>query len=204
MDVGDHTVWFNRVFSGTNQTVLVSGNWRSTGFGLPAAIGAKVAAPGRQVIALVGDGGMAQSLAEFSTAVRYRLPVTVVVVNNGYLAMEKDRMQMADMAYEVTSLTNPDFAKFAEICGGVGYRVEDSDELDRVLEEAVQCGEPVVVDVHTAAPVFQVCLIRSKKGKILQNSSPCRYSGRPNARGKGNAANGIKGISVSHSARTRA
>ena len=169
LDVGDHTVWFNRVFSGTNQTVLVSGNWRSTGFGLPAAIGAKVAAPGRQVIALVGDGGMAQSLAEFSTAVRYRLPVTVVVVNNGYLAMEKDRMQMADMAYEVTSLTNPDFAKFAEICGGVGYRVEDSDELDRVLEEAVQCGEPVVVDVLTAAPVFPGLLDQEqKKEKILQ------------------------------------
>ncbi|NLY88421.1 MAG: thiamine pyrophosphate-binding protein [Firmicutes bacterium] len=169
LDVGDHTVWFNRIFSGTNQTVLVSGNWRSTGFGLPAAIGAQVTAPGRQVIALVGDGGMAQSLAEFSTAVRYRLPVIVVVANNGYLAMEKDRMQLADMAYEVTSLTNPDFAKFAEICGGIGYRVEDSDELDRVLQEAVQCGEPAVVDVLTAAPVFPGLLDQEeKKEKILQ------------------------------------
>ena len=169
LDVGDHTVWFNRVFSGTNQTVLVSGNWRSTGFGLPAAIGAKVAAPGRQVIALVGDGGMAQSLAEFSTAVRYRLPVIVVVVNNGYLAMEKDRMQMANMAYEVTSLTNPDFARFAEICGGAGYRVEHSDDLDQVFEEAVQCGEPVVVDVLTAAPVFPGLLAQEeKKEEMLQ------------------------------------
>ncbi|NLW10161.1 MAG: thiamine pyrophosphate-binding protein [Firmicutes bacterium] len=169
LDVGDHTVWFNRIFSGTNQTVLASGNWRSTGFGLPAAIGAKVAAPGRQVIALVGDGGMAQSLAEFSTAVRYRLPVVVVVANNGYLAMEKGRMQLADMAYEATSLTNPDFARFAEICGGIGYRVEDSDELDRVLQEAVACGEPAVVDVLTAAPVFPGLLDQEeKKEKILQ------------------------------------
>jgi pyruvate dehydrogenase (quinone)/pyruvate oxidase len=169
LDTGDHTVWFNRIFSGTNQTVLVSGNWRSTGFGLPAAIAAKVAAPGRQVIALVGDGGMAQSLAEFSTAVRYRLPIIVVVVNNGYLAMEKDRMQLAGLAYETTSLTNPDFAGFAGICGGVGYRVEQSDDLERVFTETMQCGRPAVVDVLTAAPVFPGLLAQEeKKAEMFQ------------------------------------
>lgn len=154
LDVGDHTVWFNRIFSGTNQTVIISGNWRSTGFGLPAALAAKQAAPERQVVALVGDGGMAQSMAEFSTAVRYRLPVTIVVANNGYLAMEKGKMQLQQMDYEVTSLTNPDFAKFAEICGGKGYRVENAGELKNILTAAVNCGEPAIVDVITAAPVF--------------------------------------------------
>ena len=110
---------------------------------------------------------------EFSTAVRYRLPVVVVVANNGYLAMEKGRMQLADMAYEATSLTNPDFARFAEICGGIGYRVEDSDELDRVLQEAVACGEPAVVDVLTAAPVFPGLPDQEeKKEKSSKNYSP--------------------------------
>lgn len=154
LDVGDHTVWFNRIFSGTNQTVLISGNWRSTGFGLPAAVAAKQAAPERQVVALVGDGGMAQSMAEFSTAVRYRLPVTIVVVNNGYLAMEKDKMQLQQMNYETTALTNPDFAKYAGICGGMGYRVENAGKLAEILPEAMNCGLPAVVDVITAAPVF--------------------------------------------------
>ena len=131
LDVGDHTVWFNRIFSGTNQTVLVSGNWRSTGFGLPAAIAAKVAAPGRQVIALVGDGGMAQSLAEFSTAVRYRLPIIVVVVNNGYLTMEKDRMQQRVWPIK-PPLTSPDFAGFG-ICVALatGWASDDLERFSR-------------------------------------------------------------------------
>lgn len=133
LDTGDHTVWFNRLFSGSKQEVIFSGKWRSMGFGLPAALSAKIAKPDRQVVAIVGDGGLAQTLAEFSTAVRYNLPVTVVVVNNGYLAMEKDRMQLAGMNYETTSLTNPDFAKYAELCGGRGFRVETTEELSGTL-----------------------------------------------------------------------
>ncbi len=166
LDVGDHTVWFNRIFSGTNQTVLISGNWRSTGFGLPAALAAKQAAPERQVVALVGDGGMAQSMAEFSTAIHYKLPVTVVVANNGYWAMEKGRMELRQMNYKVTSLTNPDFAKFAEICGGKGYRVEHAGELKNTLSAALNCGEPAIVDVITAAPVFPGAADQEEKKRM--------------------------------------
>jgi pyruvate dehydrogenase (quinone)/pyruvate oxidase len=154
LDTGDHTVWFNRLFSGSKQEVLFSGKWRSMGFGLPAALSAKIAKPDRQVVALVGDGGLAQTLAEFSTAVRYNLPITVVVMNNGYLAMEKDRMQLAGMNYEATSLTNPDFAKYADLCGGKGFRVESTTELADALQAALDGSGPTLVDVLTAAPLF--------------------------------------------------
>lgn len=154
LDVGDHAVWFNRIFAGSGQDVLISGSWRTMGFGLPAALSAKIAEPRRQVVALVGDGGLSQLLAEFSTAVRYRLPITVVVVNNGYLAMEKGRMEIKQMAFEETSLTNPDFARFAEICGGKGYSVKNAEDLDGILREALDQNLPALVDVMTAAPVF--------------------------------------------------
>lgn len=147
LDVGDHTVWFNRIFIGTAQEVLISGSWRTMGFGLPAAISAKLAQPDRQVIALVGDGSLAMSLGEFLTAVRYHVPIMIVVMNNGYLAMEKDKMELKGMDPSLTALTNPDFAKFAEACGGKGFRVERPDDLENILREAVNSGHPALVDV---------------------------------------------------------
>lgn len=152
LDVGDHTVWFNRIFNGSAQEVLISGSWRTMGFGLPAAISAKLAQPDRQIFALVGDGSLAMSLGEFLTAVRYHVPITIAVMNNGYLAMEKDRMELEQMDPSLTSLTNPDFAKFAEACGGKGFRVERPDDLENVLREAVNSDQPALVDV-VASPV---------------------------------------------------
>ncbi|HEX3048942.1 MAG TPA: thiamine pyrophosphate-dependent enzyme, partial [Bacillota bacterium] len=150
----DHTIWFDRIFSGAEQEVIISGTWRTLGFGLPAAISAKLARPERQVVAVVGDGGFAQVLAEFLTAVRYQVPITVIVVNNGYLAMEKDRMEKQEMPVEVTGLTNPDFAKFAEICGGKGFKVGHPDELENVLKSAFQSQTPNIVEVITGSPKF--------------------------------------------------
>jgi pyruvate dehydrogenase (quinone)/pyruvate oxidase len=154
LDTGDHTVWFNRIFSGSSQEVIFSGKWRSMGFGIPAALSAQIAKPDRQVVAIVGDGGLAQTLAEFSTAVRYNLPITVVVMNNGYLAMEKDQMQLAGMNFEITALTNPDFAEYAELCGGRGFRVDSSEHLTDALRAALDSSTPSLVDVLTSAPIF--------------------------------------------------
>ena len=162
LDVGDHTVWFNRIFTGIAQEVLISGSWRTMGFGLPAAISANLAQPDRQVIALIGDGSLAMSLGEFLTAVRYHVPVTIVVMNNGYLAMEKDKMELKQMDPSLTSLTNPDFAKFAEACSGIGFRVERPDDLENVLREAVNSGQPALVDV-VASPVKFPGLERKKE-----------------------------------------
>ena len=154
LDVGDHTVWFNRLFSGTRQKILISGSWRAMGFGLPAALSVKLAAPDRQVIALVGDGGLAQSLADFSTAVRYQLPIKVIVFKNDWLAMERDRMELMALDYGVTRLHTPDFAAFARACGGKGYTIHDAAELDTILPSALHSPEPVIVQINTAAPIF--------------------------------------------------
>ncbi len=162
LDVGDHTVWFNRIFKGSDQKILTSGSWRTMGFGLPAAISAKLVHPERQVIALVGDGSLGMSLGEFLTAVRYQLPITVVVVNNGYLGMEKDEMELMQMDSALTTLTNPDFAKFAEACGGIGYRVEGAADLEAVLKEALNCSRPALVDVIASPVKFPG--VEAKKG----------------------------------------
>ena len=153
LDVGDHTVWFNRIFQGTHQDILISGSWRTMGFALPAALSAKLAQPKRQVIALTGDGGLAMNLADFITAVRYRLPIVVVVVNNGYLAMEKGKMEIKNLDSEVTSISNPDFAMFAQSCGGTGYRVERPGDLKAAINQAIESQQPAIVDVLTT-PVF--------------------------------------------------
>ncbi|HEX6989034.1 MAG TPA: thiamine pyrophosphate-binding protein, partial [Bacillota bacterium] len=89
LDVGDNTFWISTLFAaGSGQQLLISGHWRSMGFGLPAAIAAKLILPGRPAVAVVGDGGFAMTMAEFTTAVDLGLPVTIIVLNNGVLAEE--------------------------------------------------------------------------------------------------------------------
>lgn len=155
LDTGDHTLWFGRLFRPARQRVLVSGKWRSMGFGLPAALACKIAMPGSKVMALVGDGGLAMNMADFLTAVKYNIDITVVVMNNGTLAMEKNKMLAGGLVPEGTSLHNPDFAGFAECCGGRGYRIQQTDELKDKLREALNNGLPSIVDVivsDTAVP----------------------------------------------------
>lgn len=150
LDTGDHTVWFGRVFRPVRQQVLLSGEWRTMGFGLPAALAAKINRPEQKVFALVGDGGFAMTMADFLTAVKYNLEVTIVVINNGFLAMEKNKMTAGGLIPEGTSLYNLDFAGYAEDCGGLGLRVEHSKDLEPALREALNSGRPSLVDVKTA------------------------------------------------------
>jgi pyruvate oxidase len=159
VDTGDHTLWFNRIFQNRNQEVLISGTWRTIGFGLPAAIAAKLEYPNRQVVALVGDGGVVQTLTDFVTAVRQNLPITVVIMNNGKYAMETNRMKVEGLKEDGSHLMNPDFAAIAEACGGVGYRVNRADELDAMLKEALASDKPVILDVavnDTIVPHTQI------------------------------------------------
>lgn len=155
VDTGDHTVWFNRIFAGSGeQKTLFSGTWRSMGFGLPAAMAAQLIQPERQVVALVGDGCLGMTLADLSTAARYNLPITVVVVNNGNLQMETDRQKVGQHTTLGSDLTNPDFVKVAEACGLAGFRVTDSAELDKTLQQALSLPGPVLVDVSTLPLTF--------------------------------------------------
>ena len=171
LDVGDHTVWFNRLFNGTRQKVLLSGNWRSMGFALPAALSAKIVRPEQQVVALAGDGGLAQSLPDFVTAVRYRLPLTVIVLKNEWLAMERDRMELLALDPWVTRLVTPDFAAFAEACGGKCYTIHDSAQLEEIFALALNSQEPAIVQVQTAAPVFPGLVSQFRREKKAQERS---------------------------------
>ncbi|SHK71394.1 thiamine pyrophosphate-binding protein [Desulforamulus aeronauticus] len=147
LDTGDHTIWFGRNFFPKQQRVILSGKWRTMGFGVPAALAAKIANPERQVVALVGDGGMGMLLADFTTAVKYDLPVVIIVVNNGGLIEEKNRMLVGNLVPEGVNLHNPNFAEFAQACGGKGFWVKDSTKLEDTLREALLCGRPALVDI---------------------------------------------------------
>ena len=151
LDVGDHVLWFGQFFRGEQHRVLFSGTWRSMGFGIPAAIAAALCSEGRQVVALVGDGGLAMSAGELSTVAQLGVPVTVVVADNGWLAMEKNRMDKAGLASEATRLPAVDLVKLAEASGLRAWRVEAAGQLPDVLRAALGCGGPALVDVPVVA-----------------------------------------------------
>jgi thiamine pyrophosphate-dependent acetolactate synthase large subunit-like protein len=147
-DTGTVTVWGarNLRLRGEQQFTL-SASLASMAFGLPAAIGAQLAYPDKQVIALVGDGGFAMLMADFLTAAKYRLPITVVVFNNGKLGLIQVEQETEGLPNFQTSLHNPDFAEYARLCGGEGFHDSDPPELEPALREAFASNRPCVVDV---------------------------------------------------------
>jgi pyruvate oxidase len=150
LDTGDVTVWFNRNFRSQGQKILFSGEWRTMGFGLPAALASKLVYPEKQVVAIVGDGGIEMTLADLMTAVRYKLNMTVVILNNHALQMERDKMIVGGYAQKGTDLTNPDFVKIAEACSWKGYKVTGESELETILKEAFSNDWPTLVTIETA------------------------------------------------------
>jgi len=115
--------------------------------GLPYAIAAQVAYPARQSVAFVGDGGFTMLMGEFATAVKYRLPIKVVIVKNNVLGMIK-REQMVFLGnpeYGV-SLEPIDFVKFAEACGAIGFRCERPEEARSALEAMMLAEGPALVE----------------------------------------------------------
>ena len=152
VDVGNHAYSFGRYFeSRSGQAVLMSGYLGSIGFGYPAALGAACAAPGRKAIAVTGDGGFAQYLAEVTTAVKHGLDVTHVLLNNGELGKISKEQRAGRWDVWKTDLSNPDFAAFAQGCGALAVRVEDPRELDAALERAIAHPGPAMVEVRTDA-----------------------------------------------------
>jgi pyruvate dehydrogenase (quinone)/pyruvate oxidase len=89
-------------------------------------------------------------LADLTTAARYGLPITVIVLNNGTLQMERDKMIMKGLKPEGTVLTNPDFAKVAEACGWTAYRIENGEQLEQAWNQSRTSDRPVLLDVLTA------------------------------------------------------
>lgn len=149
LDTGDHTVWFNRAFSGQCRHVLVSGTWRSIGFALPAALAAKLVERELPVVAITGDGALSSLLGELLTAAQLRLPVTVLIIRNDMYAMEYFGMAGHGLTPLGTALNNPDFAAVAAACGLSGIRVERPGDLEPALRQALAAPGPTVLDVAT-------------------------------------------------------
>jgi thiamine pyrophosphate-dependent acetolactate synthase large subunit-like protein len=147
VDVGNHAYSFGRYFECTDQAVLMSGYLGSIGFGYPAAMGAWAAAPDRPIVAVTGDGGFGQYLAELTTAVKYGMNITHVLLDNASLGKISKEQQAERYDVWQTSLHNPDFAAYAELCGALGLRVETADQLDDALARALAHDGPALIDV---------------------------------------------------------
>ncbi len=148
VDVGNNAYSFGRYFeSKPGQAVLMSGYLGSIGFGYPAAMGAWAAAPGRPIVAVTGDGGFAQYMAELLTAVKHGMNITHVLLNNGQLGKISKEQRAGQWDVWQTSLHNPSFAAYAEISGALGIRVESKDELDDAIARALAHDGPALVEV---------------------------------------------------------
>ena len=150
-DVGTPCIWAARYLhmNGTRR-LIGSFNHGSMANALPQAIGAQASQPGRQVISLSGDGGLAMLLGELLTLRQQHLPVKVVVFNNGALGFVELEMKAAGIATYGTDLDNPDFAGIAKSAGLFGATVAKADELEDALRAAFGHDGPALVDVHTA------------------------------------------------------
>jgi pyruvate oxidase len=151
VDVGNNTYSFGRYFECRRQSILMSGYLGSIGFGYPAAIGAWAAVQadgsGRRVLAVTGDGGFGQYLAELTTAVKHGMDITHVLLNNSQLGKISKEQRAGQWDVWQTTLHNPNFAEYAELCGARGWRVTRAGELDAALAAALEHRGPSLVEV---------------------------------------------------------
>jgi acetolactate synthase-1/2/3 large subunit len=132
-------------------TQVTSGGLGTMGFGLPAAIGAQVACPDREVWAIVGDGGFQMTLQELATAVQEQLPIRIAVFNNGYLGMVRQWQELFfEGRYESTRLLNPDFVMLAEAYGVQGWRVTRLRDVESVVKDARSHLGPALIEFQIA------------------------------------------------------
>jgi len=150
VDTGLATLWYGGYFASRHETTLLSGRWRTMGFGLPAALAAKLARPERAVVAICGDGGFGMSLPEILTAAQHGIAVTAVVLNNGTLGEEAAKQAQQGLAVWGTDLGNTDFAAVARAAGLEGVMVAHPEEISAAVRAALASGRPAVVDVPTA------------------------------------------------------
>lgn len=147
-DVGAHKMWVARIYPAEEpNTTMISNGFAAMGFALPGAIAAKLIHPERRVMAVCGDGGFLMSCHELETAVRLKLPIVILIFNDGkYGLIEWKQINRFGRTYGV-SFGNPDFVQLARSFGGAGYRVQSAGELQPVLSAAFDAGVPAVVDV---------------------------------------------------------
>jgi acetolactate synthase-1/2/3 large subunit len=150
--VGQHQMWAMQYLQCDRpRSFITSGGLGTMGYGLPAAVGAKAARPDATVVCVDGDGCFQMTCQELATAALERLPIVVVIVNNGWLGMVRQWQEMFyDERFAQTHLTHqiPDYAMLAEAYGCAGFTVDNEASLEGVLTQALECGRTAVVDAR--------------------------------------------------------
>jgi acetolactate synthase I/II/III large subunit len=150
-EVGQNQMWTAQFYKFIKpRSILTSGGLGTMGYGFPASIGAQVAFPKSLVIDIAGDGSIQMNIQELGTAVQFKLPVKVVILNNGFLGMVRQWQELFyGKRYTWTHLeSTPDFVKLAEAYGAAGYRIEKEQEVDAILKDAFQNGKTTLIDVR--------------------------------------------------------
>jgi acetolactate synthase-1/2/3 large subunit len=150
-EVGQNQMWAAQYYHFDKpNSFLTSGGLGCMGYGLPAAIGAQVAHPDRTVVDIAGDGSIQMNIQEMATAVQFKLPVKIAILNNGYLGMVRQWQELFyDKCYACTEMDHaPDFVKLAEAYGAVGLRATKPEEVKPVIKKALATKKPVIMDFH--------------------------------------------------------
>ncbi len=172
-EVGQNQMWAAQFFKYDKaRTFLTSGGLGTMGFGFPAAIGAQIACPDRTVIGIAGDGSLQMNIQELATAVQYRLPVKIAILNNMVLGMVRQWQEFFfDKRYSHTCISvAPDFVKLAEAYGAVGLRAKTPGEVDSVIKEGLAVKDrPVFMDfrVDPAEDVYPMVPAGQPLNKML-------------------------------------
>jgi len=148
-DVGQHQMIACRYAQFNNtKSNITSGGLGTMGFALPAAIGAKMGAPEREVVAVIGDGGYQMTIQELGTIFQTQVPIKIVVLNNEFLGMVRQWQQLFfDKRYASTEMTNPDFVKIAEGYAITAKQIKDRDNLDAGVKEMIAHNGPYFLEV---------------------------------------------------------
>ena len=148
-EVGQNQMWTAQYYHFDHPNRFVtSGGLGCMGFGLPAAIGAQIACPDKLVVDVAGDGSIQMNIQEMGTVMQYKLPVKVVILNNGYLGMVRQWQQLFyDCCYSCTQMIeSPDFVRLAEAYGAVGLRATKPEEVVETLKEGLSIPKAVIMD----------------------------------------------------------
>jgi len=147
-DVGQHQMTTSRYYKYKNpRTNVTSGGAGTMGFALPAAMGAKLGIPEKQVVAVIGDGGYQMTIQELGTIMQYKIPVKILVLNNNFLGMVRQWQQLFhEKRYSFTEMANPDFVKIAEAYNIPARKVEKREDLPGAIKEMLEATTPYFLE----------------------------------------------------------